>query len=463
MFIIESRTLGSEIAQYDSINELLDFPEYNNIIWLKLENITFNESFYFPKKLQQLFVNNCKNCFNFNSFNYNGLSEDITFVEITNCYLTTLKYLFNESIIINNLETLNVSYNRLTEVPDNLPKSLISLNLSENDITKLPNTNIFPKDIQYINLSYNNLNDLPEWILELNDNTNLLLMPNKFWFNSYSNISLNKEIKDYHITIAYRFFDSFLANNLTKTRNIANNTENRVNDDGINDAFVNAMLDRGFHVEAVLARRDVRRAVNNIITVQPKTKTQIKTVAEQPQNIHNSDIQDSFSKSVFTIMKHNAPKKSDYLNSVYYYYLTDGFDIVTNLQVYYIIKNNCNLPNIVSKCGIIYGELFERIWAITETHKSRIEIRKILKDEILAGSGLCFTGQVTRIVNALCGFLDGIQIGYSENEQINNAVIATMRRCEKNVTLNVKDEVKKALDELQVPEDKQQIWLNTLD
>ena len=86
-----------------------------------------------------------------------------------------------------------------------------------------------------------------------------------------------------------------------------------------------------------------------------------------------------------------------------------------------------------------------------------------MKDEILAGSGLCFTGQVTRIVNALCGFLDGIQIGYSENEQINNAVITTMRRCENDGTLNVKDEVKKALDELQVPEDKQTVWLEALE
>ena len=39
-------------------------------------------------------------------------------------------------------------------------------------------------------------------------------MPNKFWFNSYSNISLNREIKEYHILIAHRFFDLFLANKL---------------------------------------------------------------------------------------------------------------------------------------------------------------------------------------------------------------------------------------------------------
>lgn len=459
MSIIESRTHGSQIIKFDSIDELLDYNDYNDIIWLKLENVTFNNKFYFPKKLQQLFMNNCKNCLNFNNYNFSYLSEDVTFVEITNCYLTTLKYLFSDSHIVNNLETLNLSYNRFTEVPDNLPKSLISLDLSYNDITKLTNTNSFPKDIQYINLSHNKLNDLPEWVLELDDSTSLILMPNKFWFNSYSNIGLNKEIEEYHIMIAHKFFDTTLANKLIKTRNIMNNIEPRISvDENLNNTFINEMLARGLNVNV---ENLVRVQKNNLVAVH--IKTNVKTTAEQAQNVHNSDIQDSFSKSVSTIMKHVAPKKSDYLNSVYYYYLTDGFDIFTNLRVYYIIRNNCSLPTIVSKCGVTYGELFERVWSITKTHKSRIEIRKILKDEILAGANLCFTGQVTRLVNSLCGFIDGIQIGYSENEQINNAVIATMRRCENDDTLNVRNEVKKSLDELQVSEDKQKIWLEALE
>jgi hypothetical protein len=75
---------------------------------------------------------------------------------------------------------------------------------------------------------------------------------------------------------------------------------------------------------------------------------------------------------------------------------------------------------------------------------------------------VCFTGRVTRLVNSLSGFVDSIQIGYSENEQINNAVIATMRRCEKDTTLDLHEEVKKVLDELNIPNDKQQIWLDAL-
>jgi hypothetical protein len=449
MSIIQARTNHTSIVDFDNIIDLYNYIEFNEITWLKIENVTFNNYFYFPIKLQQLFINNCTNCNLYLCY----LPNDITFVEIINCMLNEFDFLFISTNNYNNLETINISYNRLIKIPNNLPDKLISLNLSNNDINNLPNINCFSKEIQYINLSCNKLNDLPEWILELD--ANLMLMPNYFWFNSYSNISLNKDIKEYHIMIAHKFFDSSLANKLIRTRNTINNVNVRINRD-VDTLYMNALIERGIDpVNFVRMENGTNNTRNNTIN-------NVKTTSEQGENIHNSDIQDSFSKSVFTIMKYNAPKNSNYLNSVYYYYLTDGFDIFTNLRVCYIISTNCKLPTIVSRCGVTYMEIFEKIWSITETHKDRIEMRQILKEEILAGANLCFTGQVTRIVNSLCGFIDGIQISYSENEQINNVVIAIMRRCENDTTLNAIEEVKKSLDELHVSEDKQKIWLESL-
>jgi hypothetical protein len=428
------RKENSNIITFDNIDDLCNYLEYNNIVWLKIENITFNRNFYFPIKLQQLFINNCDNC---NTY-LNKLPSDIIFVKITNCRLNNTKKLINNNA--SNLETLDLSYNRLTSIPL-LPNKLISLNLAYNDIAKLSEINYFSEEIQYINLSYNKLDNLPECILNLNNNCNLVLMPNYFWFNSYSNISLNKEIKDYHIAIANRFFDSSLANKLSNTRNIMNN-----------------MIGRD--VEHNYANYDVR---NNIINNVKNDAIKVKTTAEQAQNVHNSDIQDSFSKSVTTIMNHGFPKIVNYLEKIWYYYIVDGIDIIQNAIFINCINRNCKLKTIVSKSGVTYGEIMERIWTISQNHDSKIEIRKILRDEINAGKHLCFTGQVTRLVNSLSGFVDGVQIGYSENEQINNAVIATMRRCEKDNLLIVLDEVKKILDVLEVPEDKQQIWLDALE
>ena len=75
---------------------------------------------------------------------------------------------------------------------------------------------------------------------------------------------------------------------------------------------------------------------------------------------------------------------------------------------------------------------------------------------------MCFTGKITRLVNVLTGFIDNVQIGYSENEQINNSVIATIRRCEKENIEDVAKEVKEVLDGLKIPDERQKIWLDAL-
>ena len=438
---IAARRQNTGIILFDNIDDLYNCIDYNNIVWLKIINITFNHNFYFPMKLQQLFINKCNNCDKY----FKQLPQNIRYVEITNCRLTNIKYLINSDYNYNNFETLNLSFNHLTTIPF-LPNKLISLNLSNNGIAKILDNAFFPEEIQNIDLSFNQLNDLPESILNLNNDCNLILMPNYFWFNSYSNISLNKEVKDYHILIADRFFNSCLVDKLNRVRNIMNNNLERIveNEMGV---YNNNIGDNLF-------------IINNI---KNKINIKVKTTAEQAQNVHNSDIQDSFSESVITIMKHDLPKTSNYLNRIWYYYIFDGINIFQNLLFLSNIFYNCNLTTIVSRAGVTYGEIMERIWTITQNHNNKKEIRKILRDEINSGIGMCFTGQVTRLVNSLSGFVDGIQISYSENEQINNAVIATMRRCEANELLNILDEVKKVLDILEVPNDKQQIWLNALE
>ncbi len=93
----------------------------------------------------------------------------------------------------------------------------------------------------------------------------------------------------------------------------------------------------------------------------------------------------------------------------------------------------------------------------------RTHIATVIKQEIIDGMNYCFTGRVTRLVNSLTGFIDGINIGISENEQINNAVIAAIRRCEKDKNLNIVQEVTKILDELNITDKEQRnIWLDAV-
>ena len=160
----------------------------------------------------------------FPDWNYEQFNVEKKYVEIKNSYTSSLDNLFSLNEY-KNIETLNLSCNSLIKLPRKLPQNIISIDLSHNDITKLPQNNCFSQNIHHINLTHNQLHDLPEWLLELNENTIVNLMPNKFWFNTYSDIGLNRVIYDYHIEIANRFFNNSLRQKLIQTRNIINNVE----------------------------------------------------------------------------------------------------------------------------------------------------------------------------------------------------------------------------------------------
>ena len=98
-------------------------------------------------------------------------------------------------------------------------------------------------------------------------------------------------------------------------------------------------------------------------------------------------------------MANTAPKIDNYLDSVWWYYAFDSYNIPKNLEFVNYVKSNCGMREVVSRNGVTYGQIFERIWAISQIHEHKIEIRKVLRQEIESGRSVCFTGRITRLVN----------------------------------------------------------------
>ena len=55
-------------------------------------------------------------------------------------------------------------------------------------------------------------------------------------------------------------------------------------------------------------------------------------------------------------------------------------------------------------------------------------LHEILKDELNASWGVCFTGRFSRIVNVLNGFIDGVEIGISKPEQMQNQIAQVVKK-----------------------------------
>ena len=132
---------------------------------------------------------------------------------------------------------------------------------------------------------------------------------------------------------------------------------------------------------------------------------------------------------------------------------------------------------------ITFSELFTMIMTIIMNHPSKEDMKERLIIELQDSIGLCFTGRINRMVNALVGFMDGIQIGLSVKEETQMRISMIVKRLmdkkikreearkemqelfeglgkESNITENYKEANLIALDDFGEDEDEQLMILN---
>ena len=181
-------------------------------------------------------------------------------------------------------------------------------------------------------------------------------------------------------------------------------------------------------------------------------------IVSSTQSVHASSVQDSLSQSVRIILENPrwSPKKGDlqlYDKTWFGFWkrskkrvlrrdessdedededeetgVTDGKDsesmallqdICNKLgkKVHSVAKKAANRATVHSRAGITYGRLLSHVWNLAADNK---DLRDVVGAEILAGEGYCFTGQFSRLVNSLTGFVEGVGVQLSEAESLGN-------------------------------------------
>ena len=138
-------------------------------------------------------------------------------------------------------------------------------------------------------------------------------------------------------------------------------------------------------------------------------------------------------------MEHSAKDHPEFLSEMRDYYGSKGFFscFASTPATVKHVQKMCRCTTICSRVGVTYKEILERVWAISDEHEHRDAIRSVLKEEIQDGMKMCFTGQVTRLVNSLSGFTEGVEITISVSEQISNAMVR--RQCSRWVRVPLGD------------------------
>jgi hypothetical protein len=123
----------------------------------------------------------------------------------------------------------------------------------------------------------------------------------------------------------------------------------------------------------------------------------------------------------------------------------------------------CNCTDVHTQLDCTFEELLNAVFYEIHTFnlEKQISIKKRINEEMLDGLCKCFTGRISRLVNALSGLSEMVSIKISDNEEINNIIILANKKYKK--IEEIKDYIKKEMEERLYDESIIEEWLSYID
>jgi hypothetical protein len=112
----------------------------------------------------------------------------------------------------------------------------------------------------------------------------------------------------------------------------------------------------------------------------------------------------------------------------------------------------------MSSFNITYIKLFEHVWSYINTHKDKKEMMRRLGQEVAESRGMCSNGRIARLVNALQGFMEGLETPVDKME-IFSSKFAKLMELPKMKRVVAALELFK---EFEISEEKQEEWFMPL-
>ncbi len=106
-----------------------------------------------------------------------------------------------------------------------------------------------------------------------------------------------------------------------------------------------------------------------------------------------------------------------------------------------------------------YKRALDSVWAFIRKHENRKELYVRIGDEMNDNIGMCAQGNLSRICNVLCGYIDGFQPPVPQGTLVQNKIAAIAGDSDGDKV----GRAKIALRELMVPEDQWAPWLEALE
>ena len=371
----------------------------------------------------------------------------ITCLILNNNQITKMQGLSN----LNNLKKLYLQYNKITEISDLNSICLQKLWLYNNQISEIKGLNTLV-DLQDLKISSNqiseikgidNLINLDTLCLGGNQITEIKGLDN---LTNLKTLNLNfnniTEIKGLDTLVKLEEL-GFYNNQITEIKGLDNLvnlknlelTYNKITEIKGIDNLVNLeylRLDNNQITELSLSLCNLRNLkwftyynnpikyiplpVQRLLDLRERNLTK-KNIVYNTQNVHNYHVQNRFYRSLENILRDKYlltinVVKNDIIN-----------DEILTEQTKREILNYCDDTTCHASYLITYADLLVYVWSRIYRSVDKIELCKVLNQEIKDGLCMYFTGRMTRLLNCLSGFYDDIELQISDSEQITNIIV----------------------------------------
>ncbi len=139
------------------------------------------------------------------------------------------------------------------------------------------------------------------------------------------------------------------------------------------------------------------------------------TIYDNKENIENKIVKDSINDSIIAIFSDPKPIFS----------IDDIMESELSFKTKKILENFClnKIFRTINMIRITYQDLLSYVWNRIIRSEHRLELMKILDEEISNADRVCFSGQIARTVSVLVGFYDDINIRISDNCRISAIIL----------------------------------------
>lgn len=328
---------------------------------------------------------------------------------------------------LQNLTGLYLGNNQITSLPPEfgLLKNLKRLCLSKNKLTCLPPEFGLLENLELLWLRSNQLTTLPPEFGQLQNLSVVWLEDNKL-------TTLPPEIGQLQNLFGLWLFDNKLTTLPAEMGQLLN----------LNDL---ELAGNPIHFIPMNVRRLLERRER-------------KDVYNDPQSVHNSNIQKSIKESIMRLLNERIVEK-DVLPL-----------ILSDTQLTPFAKESlieyANDESVHSVLNLTFSDILAVVWNRLLISPHSKEIKSVLNTEMKDSECKCFTGRISRLINCLNGFDPLVQIQISDNEQIGNVISLIKTQLEDRNEYTVerhKEEAKKRLSELNVKDKEIEVWLSHIE